>query len=168
MIHEFDNDEFNKCEGLKSFLLRTAQQNFVHTTLQITFAEALWYVFKRIEINPSKNEIIKILCQDYVKSGNIDKCFTGSITRLINALNGFDQLVIINLEPEYQKINRLLKPIYDKFINQNNDKEENTSSYVMTNKTKFENEAIEVLQQNNIEITQEIRDKYINPLANDL
>ena len=53
-----------------------------------------------IEINPSKNEIIKILCQDYVKSGNIDKCFTGSITRLINALNGFDQLVIINLEPE--------------------------------------------------------------------
>ena len=42
MINEFDNDEFSKCVGLKSFLLRTAQQDFVHTTLQITFAEALW------------------------------------------------------------------------------------------------------------------------------
>ncbi len=168
MINDFDNYEFNNCEGLKSFLLRTAQQDFVHTTLQITFAEALWYVFKRIEINPSKNEIIKILCQDYVKSGNIDKCFTGSITRLINALNGFDELVIINLESEYEKISRLLSPIYDKFINQNNDKEENTSSYVMTNKTKFENEAIEVLQQNNIEITPNIIEKYIKPLLDDL
>jgi Ran GTPase-activating protein (RanGAP) involved in mRNA processing and transport len=168
MIHEFDNDEFNKCEGLKSFLLQTAQQNLVQTTLQITFAEALWYVFKRIEINPSKNEIIKILCEDYVKSGNIDKCFIGSITRLINALNGFDPLVIINLETEYQKINRLLEPIYNKFINQENDEEENTSSNVMTNKTEFENEAIEVLQQNGIEITPEIMDKYIKPLAYDL
>lgn len=168
MINEFDNDEFRKCVGLKSFLLQTAQQDFVHTTLQITFAEALWYVFRRIEINPSKNEIIKILCQDYIDSGNIDKCFTGSITRLINALNGFDDLVIINLESEYEKINRLLEPIYNKYINQNNDKEENTSSYVMTNKTKFENEAIEVLEQNNIKITQDIIEKYIKPLADDL
>ena len=87
---------------------------------------------------------------------------------MINALNGFDELVIINLESEYEKINRLLSPIYDKFINQNNDKEENTSSYVMTNKTKFENEAIEVLQQNNIEITPNIIEKYIKPLLDDL
>ena len=168
MIREFDNDEFNKCEGLKKFLLQTAQQDAVHTTLQITFAEALWYVFQRIEINPSKDEIIKILCEDYVKSGNIDKCFTGNITRLINALNGFDPLVIINLESEEVRINRLLEPIYDKFINQENDEEENTSSYVMTNKTKFENEAIEVLQQNDIEITQDIIENYIKPLADDL
>lgn len=168
MINDFDNDEFNNCEGLKSFLLRTAQADDVHTALQITFAEALWYVFKRIEINPSKNEIINILCEDYIKSGNIDKCFTGNITRLINALNGFDPLVIINLETEYEKINRLLKPIYDKFINQENDEEENTSSSVMTNKTKFENEAIEVLQQNDIEITLEIMEDYISPLAIDL
>ena len=87
---------------------------------------------------------------------------------LINALNGFDPLVIINLESEEVRINRLLEPIYDKFINQENDEEENTSSYVMTNKTKFENEAIEVLQQNDIEITQDIIENYIKPLADDL
>ena len=87
---------------------------------------------------------------------------------VVNALNVFDPLVIINLEAEEVRINRLLKPIYDKFINQENDEEENTSSYVMTNKTKFENEAIEVLQQNDIEITQDIIENYIKPLADDL
>ena len=142
--------------------------NIIHTVLKITFAQGLWYVFERIKINENKAEIIKALCQEIIQDRNQDKCFTGSITRIINSLNLIDPLVQINIESINEKINRLLEPIYDKFMNQNNDKEENTSSYVMTNKTKFENEAIEVLQQNNIEITPNIIEKYIKPLLDDL
>ena len=167
-IETYEEDDSNNCKGLKNFLIMKSKCNIIHTVLKITFAQGLWYVFERTKINENKAEIIKALCQEIIQDRNQDKCFTGSITRIINSLNVIDPLVQINIESINEKINRLLEPIYDKFINQNNDKEENTSSYVMTNKTKFENEAIEVLQQNNIKITQDIIEKYIKPLTNDL
>ncbi len=167
-IETYEEDDSNNCKGLKNFLIMKSECNIIHTVLKITFAQGLWYVFERTKINENKAEIIKALCQEIIQDRNQNKCYTGSITRIINSLNVIDPLVQINIESINQKINRLLEPIYDKFINQNNDKEENTSSYVMTNKTKFENEAIEVLQQNNIKITQDIIEKYIKPLTNDL
>ena len=167
-IETYEEDDSNNCKGLKNFLIMKSECNITHTVLKITFAQGLWYVFERTKINKNKPEIIKALCQEIIQDRNQDKCFTGSITRIINSLNSIDPLVQINIESINEKIIRLLKPIYDKFINQNNDKEENTSSYELTNKTKFENEAEEVLLQNDIEITPDIIQNYIKPLTNDL
>ena len=67
----------------------------VHMSLGITFAEALQYVFTRININKNSDEIKRILNQEM--SDALCMCFTGRISRLLNCLNVIDVLVRIHI-----------------------------------------------------------------------
>jgi Leucine-rich repeat (LRR) protein len=82
-------------KNTKEILMEYSEDISVHTILNITFGELLLYVFDRIQINEHKDEIKRILNVEIHES--ICKCFTGRISRLINCLNGFDDLVNIKI-----------------------------------------------------------------------
>jgi hypothetical protein len=63
--------------------------------LNITFNELIIAVFNRIEINEHKDEIKRVL--NIEMDDSICKCFTGRISRLVNCLNGFDELINIHI-----------------------------------------------------------------------
>jgi Leucine-rich repeat (LRR) protein len=79
----------------KEILMEYSEDTSVHTILNITFGELLLYVFNRIQNNEHKDEIKRILNIEMHES--VCKCFTGRISRLINCLNGFDELVNIKI-----------------------------------------------------------------------
>jgi Leucine-rich repeat (LRR) protein len=79
----------------KEILMEYSEDTSVHTILNITFGELLLYVLNRIQINEHKDEIKRILNVEMHES--VCKCFTGRISRLINCLNGFDELVNIKI-----------------------------------------------------------------------
>ncbi len=87
-------------ELTKQSLIEYSNYEDVHTELNITFKELLIYVINRIEINPHKDEIKRIL-NDEIKD-SLCKCFTGRISRLINCLNGFDPEVNITISDNEQ------------------------------------------------------------------
>ncbi len=87
-------------ELTKQYLIEYSNYEDVHIELNITFKELLIYVINRIEINPHKDEIKKIL-NDEIKD-SLCKCFTGRISRLINCLNGFDSEVKITISDNEQ------------------------------------------------------------------
>ena len=72
-----------------------SDQSDVHSDLGVTFAEALQYVFTRIDINENGNEIKRILNQEM--SDALCMCFTGRISRLLNCLTVMDPLVYIHI-----------------------------------------------------------------------
>jgi hypothetical protein len=82
-------------QNTKEILMEYSEDTSIHTILNITFEELLLYVFNRIQINEHKDEIKKILNTEMHESEC--KCFTGRISRLINCLNGFDELVNIKI-----------------------------------------------------------------------
>jgi hypothetical protein len=84
----------------KEILIEYKSNKDVYTSLGITFEELLIYVFNRIEINEHKDEIKRIL--NIEMNDSICKCFTGRISRLINCLNGFDELVSIKIADNEQ------------------------------------------------------------------
>ena len=57
-------------------------------------------VFNRIEINEHKDEIKRVL--NIEMNDSVCKCFTGRISRLVNCLNGFDELVNIQISENEQ------------------------------------------------------------------
>ncbi len=79
----------------KEILVDYCKETTVHSTLQITFEELLLHVFSRIETNANKKEIKSVLNAEM--SDSVCKCFTGRMSRLINCLNGFDDLVSIRI-----------------------------------------------------------------------
>jgi Leucine-rich repeat (LRR) protein len=67
----------------------------VHSILQVTFKELLCYVWETI--NSINNDEIKIILNcEILESHN--KCFTGRISRLVNCLSGFTNLVSITID----------------------------------------------------------------------
>ena len=84
----------------KESLIEYSKDENIHTELNITFGELLKYVISRIESNPHKDEIKKILNEEM--RGALCKCTTGRISRLINSLNGFDKEIIITISDSEQ------------------------------------------------------------------
>jgi len=84
----------------KEILVDYCKETTVHSTLQITFEELLVHVFSRIECNANKEEIKNVLNAEM--SDSVCKCFTGRMSRLINCLNGFDDLVSIRISDTEQ------------------------------------------------------------------
>ena len=84
----------------KEILVEYCKDENVHSTLRITFEELLLHVFSRIEINENKKEIKSVLNMEMTDS--VCKCFTGRMSRLINCLNGFDNLVSIRISDTEQ------------------------------------------------------------------
>ena len=100
----------------KSLLMEYSACADVHSTLNITFGELLIYVFNRIQSNVNSDEIKKILNIEMTDS--VCKCFTGRIGRLINCLNGFDQLVQIKIS-DAEQIATVIKLVSDELISNN-------------------------------------------------
>ena len=71
-----------------------------HSVLLITFKELLLNVWEIIESNANKNEIKAILNTEMEDSEC--KCFTGRLSRLVNSLNGFTDLVEIKISINQQ------------------------------------------------------------------
>ncbi len=84
----------------KEILVDYCKETTVHSTLRITFEELLLHVFSRIETNENKKEIKSVLNAEM--SDSVCKCFTGRMSRLINCLNGFDDLVSIRISDTEQ------------------------------------------------------------------
>jgi len=80
----------------KTQLIEYALDNNEHTGLGVTFAEALQYVFTRIDLNKKSGDNIKaILTQEMTDA--LCMCFTGRISRLLNCLTAIDPLVHIHI-----------------------------------------------------------------------
>ena len=95
------NDEILNC---KEQLIEYINDDSVHSLLLLTFSEVLWFVIQTIEKDfpedETKNEIKRILNEDM--NDSLCKCFTGRISRVINCLSGFSDLVKIEIKDESQ------------------------------------------------------------------
>lgn len=79
----------------KNILKKFCGDNSFHTELGVTYEKVLLGVWNRIEMNQHKDEIKTVL--DLEIQDSDDRCFTGRISRLINCLCGFDDLVSISI-----------------------------------------------------------------------
>ena len=92
----------------------------VHSTLNITFEELLLHVINRIEINKHKSEIKSVLNIEMLNPEC--KCFTERFSRLVNCLNGFDDLVKISeieqigLNKQAEKIKQIISSLKDLMV----------------------------------------------------
>jgi len=136
----------------KTQLIEYASDQTEHRDLGVTFAEALQYVFTRIERNEHKDGIKDVLNKEM--SDALCKCFTGRISRLIDCLNGIDNLVVINLSPTEQ-INAICQQIYELL-----QQEGETSLTAENYQTRVENE----FRERGFELTQEVQSNHIDPI----
>ena len=103
----------------KQALSEYSQEKSVHTVLNITFAELLTSVWNRIvsfESNDLQAEIKKTLNTEMEDS--LCKCFTGRMSRLVNCLNGYDELVNINIS-DNEQIGQVIVFIRDQLLEKN-------------------------------------------------
>ena len=84
----------------KEAIVEYCKDNSVHSELNLTFEELLCYVWKTLTQNEHRDEI-KVILNSAILDAQC-KCFTGRISRLINCLNGFSNLVTIGITNEEQ------------------------------------------------------------------
>ena len=171
---ELDCTRIGKDISLRLFLIDKARNcTQEHTMIGLSFGKALWYVWKRIEALAreglaSEEDIIRILCDEFINGvlgDNTDKCFTGGITRIINALNGIDPLVNINLQSDNERISLIVQKVYENIVNIYTEYEENrTSSRVLSKGEVFAEKVKEELTNEDIIVTDEIARKFIEPI----
>ena len=87
-------------EQCKQSIIQYCNNLNVHSVLQLTFKELFGYVWKTIEANEHSEEIKRMLNIEMLDAQRM--CFTGRISRLINCLNGFSDLVRIELSDNEQ------------------------------------------------------------------
>ena len=102
----------------KEILFEFINNHEVHSVLNITFEELLLHVLSRIEQNEHTDEIKKVLNQEMHNSAC--KCFTGRMSRLINSLSGFDELVNIQIA-DSEQIGNIIITIQNNMANYNVD-----------------------------------------------
>lgn len=89
-----------------------------HIQLELTFAEIFVHIWNKIRASPYCNEIVKILINELDEMLSV--CFTGRVSRLVNCLNGFDDIVNINIseteqiQAKYDIIDKKLLHNFDK------------------------------------------------------
>jgi vacuolar-type H+-ATPase subunit I/STV1 len=173
-VHEVIVKDEVLTEECKEALIQYAADTHVHSDLNLTFGEALRYVFSRIESNPNAAGIKEVLNQEM--SDSLCKCFTGRITRLINCLNALDPLVEINLLSENEMINMVCQQVYESLeeqeeeINGKGQQQETEEEPVATILTaeNYRRQLEEELAKRGVTVTDEIRERYIDPIAIDL
>lgn len=82
----------------KEYLLDFISDETIHSTLFVKISDVLFAVLQIIEKDfntETQTEIYK--CLDSEIRDSVGKCFTGKITRIVNALNGFSSLVQIGM-----------------------------------------------------------------------
>ena len=84
----------------KARLVEYSEDASVHTVLNLTFSEMLSVVWNRINALESRDEIKKTLNTEILDAEC--KCFTGKISRLVNCLAGYDELVVVEIADKEQ------------------------------------------------------------------
>lgn len=84
----------------KESLIEYSKDETVHSELNLSFSDILLLVWNRILISPHASEIKAVLNTEMKDAECM--CFTGRISRLVNCLNGFDQLVSIRISDNEQ------------------------------------------------------------------
>lgn len=105
-------------DSTKEILFEFINNHEVHSVLNITFEELLLHVLSRIEQNENTDEIKRVLNQEMHSS--VCKCFTGRMSRLINSLSGFDELVNIQIA-DSEQIGNIIITIQKNMTNYNVD-----------------------------------------------
>jgi hypothetical protein len=99
-------------QRVKQQIVEYTKINDVHSVLNVTFMEALKYVWQIIRSHEHSDCIKKVFDQEMQDS--ICMCFTGRLSRLVNCLNGFDPRVIVRLSDQ-QEISNLIIAIKQKY-----------------------------------------------------
>jgi hypothetical protein len=116
IIYDIINDNIlsKKC---KELIIEYASDEEYHSICFITFKELLCHIWVIINNdNKNKDEIKKILNTEMMDAEC--KCFTGRLTRLVNTLNGFTDLVDIKIS-DSQQIASIIIMIRDYLITNN-------------------------------------------------
>jgi hypothetical protein len=100
----------------KKLIEEYSKDTYYHSVLLITFKELLLHVWEIIEANDHKDEIKSILNNEILDSEC--KCFTGRLSRLVNCLNGFSNLIEIKIS-DNQQIGNIIIIIRNELISQN-------------------------------------------------
>jgi Leucine-rich repeat (LRR) protein len=78
----------------------------VHSQLNVTFLEALRYVWTTVRQHKEADEIKRVMDQEMKDS--ICRCFTGRLSRLVNCLNGFDDRVVVKISDQQELANLII------------------------------------------------------------
>ena len=97
---ELVNDEIIE-ETTKRLLFEYIENKDEHSVIGCTFEDLLIQVWSIIKEHDNKDEIKSILNQEM--NDSICKCFTGRLSRLVNVLNGYSDLVSITISDSEQK-----------------------------------------------------------------
>ena len=92
----------------KDILLKQCESVDIHVELNVTYKQVAERVFGWLSRQNIEtwNEVIKILDTELIESK--DKCFSGKLSRLISALDGFHPGVRISIATSEQISNRIL------------------------------------------------------------
>jgi hypothetical protein len=116
IINQIFNDIIlsDKC---KELIFEFSSNSDIHSVLLLNFKELLCHCWVTINNLETRDEIKNILNIEMLDSEC--KCFTGRITRLVNCLNGFTDLVKINIS-DNQQIGNIIVIIKKKLELDNN------------------------------------------------
>ena len=84
----------------KARLVEYSEEKSVHTVLNLTFSEMLVVVWNRLNTLECRDEIKKTLNTEILDAEC--KCFTGKISRLVNCMTGYDELVVVEIADKEQ------------------------------------------------------------------
>lgn len=108
------NDEILD-RNTKESLINYSNDESVHSILLVTFLDVLRAVWSRIILNENRDVIKSILCTEMMDS--LCMCFTGRLSRLVNCLSSFDDLVSIKIS-ENEQIGNIIAIARDKLKNE--------------------------------------------------
>ena len=97
-------------EQSKQLLFEYIEDKTVHSTLLITFEELLLHTMSVINENEHADEIFKIM--NIELDDSLCKCYTGRMSRIINCLNGFSDLVQVHIS-ESEQIGQIISIVKD-------------------------------------------------------
>ena len=88
-------------ETTKRVLFEYIDNKDEHSVIGCSFEDLMIQVWSIIKEHPESNEIKRILNSEM--SDSLCKCFTGRLSRLVNVLNGYSDLVSITISDSEQK-----------------------------------------------------------------
>jgi hypothetical protein len=103
-------------EQSKQLLFEYIEDKTIHSTLLITFEELLLHTMSVINKNEHVDKILKIM--NIELDDSLCKCYTGRMSRIINCLNGFSNLVKVQIS-ESEQIGHIISIVKDMLIDKN-------------------------------------------------
>jgi hypothetical protein len=93
-------------EPVKQTIVEYTRVPDIHSQLNVTFLEALRYVWSVIRQHKETVEIKRVMDQEMKDS--ICRCFNGRLSKLVNCLNGFDDRVMVKISDQQELANLII------------------------------------------------------------